>query len=446
SYTYDNNGNMIERVEDGTTWTLTYNEENRLESVSAVILSQTNEWISTYDGDGTRVKQVHKINSVVQTTNYYYMGGIYEVEDDGTTQTTTRYYGIGGKRVAMHDGTTLSYFLTDKQGSTIAVLDTGGTILSEQRYKPFGEVRDDVGTITETDFGYTGQRNIPGADLMNYNARYYSPELGRFTQPDTITPSLTNPQSLNRYAYVSNNPARYIDPSGHLQYEDLDDEGCSSTADIPEKGDRGLTPEDPGYCNLHSETQFCKTEKGKEEKEKENSKKSIPPGFCSEKPWHPACHASDPAMALRIYNECPEFKNGQGFCGARAAYTTFEIGLPIGWFIGMPFFGIHIEFTQDYNGNWYFGIGPDVGQSTLIPIDIAYTWAYPGKEEDYVNIEDFIGGIGYEIGISTIIYIGGDFNWPPFKKGGGGAVEIGIATPQLGAGITLVFPITSWND
>jgi hypothetical protein len=28
-----------------------------------------------------------------------------------------------------------------------------------------------------------------------------------------------NPQALNRYAYVSNNPLRYIDPSGHLCFE-----------------------------------------------------------------------------------------------------------------------------------------------------------------------------------------------------------------------------------
>ncbi len=39
--------------------------------------------------------------------------------------------------------------------------------------------------------------------------------LGRFVQPDTIVPEPGNPQSLNRYAYVTNNPLRYTDPSGH---------------------------------------------------------------------------------------------------------------------------------------------------------------------------------------------------------------------------------------
>lgn len=34
-------------------------------------------------------------------------------------------------------------------------------------------------------------------------------------QPDSIIPDPTNPQDLNRYAYVRNNPYRYIDSNGH---------------------------------------------------------------------------------------------------------------------------------------------------------------------------------------------------------------------------------------
>lgn len=48
---------------------------------------------------------------------------------------------------------------------------------------------------------------------------YYDPELGRFIQPDTIIPDLSNPQSYNRYSYVMNNPLRYTDPSGHQEAE-----------------------------------------------------------------------------------------------------------------------------------------------------------------------------------------------------------------------------------
>ena len=34
-------------------------------------------------------------------------------------------------------------------------------------------------------------------------------------QPDTLIPDLSNPQTLNRYSYVGNNPISYNDPSGH---------------------------------------------------------------------------------------------------------------------------------------------------------------------------------------------------------------------------------------
>jgi hypothetical protein len=50
---------------------------------------------------------------------------------------------------------------------------------------------------------------------MDYRARFYSPTLGRFTQPDSIVPNPTNSQSWNRLTYVNNNPVNYNDPTGH---------------------------------------------------------------------------------------------------------------------------------------------------------------------------------------------------------------------------------------
>jgi len=57
--------------------------------------------------------------------------------------------------------------------------------------------------------------------LTFYNARYYDPGLGRFTQPDTLVPNPGDPQSLNRYSYAGNNPLRYVDPSGHFSEDEI---------------------------------------------------------------------------------------------------------------------------------------------------------------------------------------------------------------------------------
>ena len=48
-----------------------------------------------------------------------------------------------------------------------------------------------------------------------YNARFYSPSLGRFLSVDTIVSEIGNSQAYDRYAYTENNPIKYIDSSGH---------------------------------------------------------------------------------------------------------------------------------------------------------------------------------------------------------------------------------------
>ncbi len=104
------------------------------------------------------------------------MGGLYE-ETDGTA---TKYYSIAGMTVAMNDGSGMKYLLMDHFGSMAAVTNADGSVISQQRYLPFGEVRDDVQNpyASPTDFGYTGQRNLGDMGLMDYKARMYDAEIG----------------------------------------------------------------------------------------------------------------------------------------------------------------------------------------------------------------------------------------------------------------------------
>jgi len=68
------------------------------------------------------------------------------------------------------------------------------------------------------DESFTGQTTDPGLGLIDYNARHYDPQLGRFIQADPVL------AGLNRYSYVWNNPLRYTDPTGN---EPCPKSGCT---------------------------------------------------------------------------------------------------------------------------------------------------------------------------------------------------------------------------
>ncbi|MEW6085784.1 MAG: RHS repeat-associated core domain-containing protein [Chloroflexota bacterium] len=207
------------------TFKQTYNAENRISTVqklaSGTCAAPGNlsaHWAFAYDGDGTRVPTLYTpyVGGQPQTAvlTAYYMGGAYEV----TGSAIKKYYSIAGMMVAMNDGSGLQYLLTDHLGSTVAVTNSSGTLTSQQRYLPFGGARAIPNSpIAGTDFTYTGQRKLDDGmgGIMDYKARFYSPALMRFLQPDTIIPDQFNPQSWNRFGYVLNNPIRYNDPTGH---------------------------------------------------------------------------------------------------------------------------------------------------------------------------------------------------------------------------------------
>ena len=91
------------------------------------------------------------------------------------------------------------------------VLRSGAAKISETKYYPYGVVQEGG----SEKYLYTGKEMDKGTGLYYYESRYYNSKTGRFVQPDTIIPDVYNPQSLNRFTYVLNNPMRYTDPTGH---------------------------------------------------------------------------------------------------------------------------------------------------------------------------------------------------------------------------------------
>src|SRR5262245_66564191 len=79
---------------------------------------------------------------------------------------------------------------------------------------PFGEDLGGSGEGGKRKFT-TYERDGTGLDYAVN--RHYDPRQGRFNQVDPLgigASSLADPQSLNLYSYVQNNPANAVDPSG----------------------------------------------------------------------------------------------------------------------------------------------------------------------------------------------------------------------------------------
>ena len=64
--------------------------------------------------------------------------------------------------------------------------------------------------------GFTGHEHLDQVGLIHMGGRVYDPEIGRFLSPDPFVQFPASTQGFNRYAYVSNNPLSYTDPSGYF--------------------------------------------------------------------------------------------------------------------------------------------------------------------------------------------------------------------------------------
>jgi RHS repeat-associated protein len=136
-------------------------------------------------------------------------------QDEATVQvlSVVKYYAFAGQRVAMRrcgggDCRDAVYLHGDHLGSVSLATDDQGNLLSQARYTPYGQVRWNGDTVMPTKFAFTGQRQ-DGFGLMDYNARFYSPKLGRFVSADSIIPNAMSPQAFDRFAYVLNNPVHW---------------------------------------------------------------------------------------------------------------------------------------------------------------------------------------------------------------------------------------------
>jgi RHS repeat-associated protein len=135
-------------------------------------------------------------------------------ESDTSGNMQNDYIYFGGKRIAyVTSSGSEYYYLTDQIGSVRKITDASGNICFDGDYTPDGDLVTITNTCPAQPYLFAGMERDD--DQMDYSfARFYSWQVGRFMSPDPLGGDLFDPQSLNRYAYVVNNPGNLIDPFG----------------------------------------------------------------------------------------------------------------------------------------------------------------------------------------------------------------------------------------
>jgi RHS repeat-associated protein len=214
-YTYDLNGNTLTHGDGTTLTTNTWDIENRL--VQSVTDGSTT--IYRYDANGVRVSS--KTDGVetryLVDRNRPHASVVMEYDLNGNAIVDYT-YGIG--LISQHRGSATSFYHADGLGSTRLLTDSSGSVTDTYVYDAYGTLLSSSGTTTNS-YLYTGEQYDKNLGEYYLRARYYNPSEGRFTGRDPFDGMLSEPLSLNKYAYVHGNPINSTDPTGMLIEEQI---------------------------------------------------------------------------------------------------------------------------------------------------------------------------------------------------------------------------------
>ncbi len=221
TYSYDNNGNLL-TVSGGLSNTWDY--DNRL--TQSVIGSTTVNY--SYDASGQRVKYTAGTTSTIYPSKYYNI----------SSTTPTKHIYAGDTLIATIKGTGASALVysvsTDHLTGSNVITNGPGTVEELMDYYPYGDIRlDEKASTFSEQRKFAGHEYDTDTSLSYMNARYYNGKIGRFVSQDsaflligdqtfkdkykrTLEMHLSDPQALNSYSYVNNNPLRWTDPDGEI--------------------------------------------------------------------------------------------------------------------------------------------------------------------------------------------------------------------------------------
>jgi RHS repeat-associated protein len=201
SFIYDAAGRLV-KVKDAngnTLETYTYNASRRRLITQHGNESSTSRTFYVWSGDSVIAEYTEPSGAAMPkwARNYIYFGtGLLATQEPN---------GSGGELVRYHH--------PDQLGTRL-ITNNADTSYLTQSHMPFG---NSLETNSATNRVFTSYERS-GASLVDYALnRNYDSRQGRFTQVDPLgmdAVDLLNPQSLNLYSYVANDPVNSTDPSG----------------------------------------------------------------------------------------------------------------------------------------------------------------------------------------------------------------------------------------
>jgi len=225
-YAYDANGRMDLIQRDGKTLDLDHDVYDRLTAVKNLTDSTTTNYV--YDGQGRRITSTNG-GETRQFLIAPVMGGGLDSTDmmtDANGNLTANYVYAGGSSPFMKldaNGNPV-YYLSDGMGSVIGMANQSGQSVAKYDYDSFGNIRNQSGSLADTtggDFRFQGQWLESGTGIYNFRARDYDSKTGTFLSRDPVDPNEQQPEALNPYQAMYNNPYVYSDPTGMFSLAEL---------------------------------------------------------------------------------------------------------------------------------------------------------------------------------------------------------------------------------
>lgn len=246
SYGYDNNGNMTSSAfGTGTPTSMTYNNVDQLTSSTALGsptysydangnqlrgsagFSQGYNWLDQTDFIDWNGDRANRVTYAGAGQSERLSNGSTNYQNDGTgLSNSTDFHGNRTAYTNTPDGDVISenipvgqpgcmgaggaictyYYLHDGLGSTMALVDSTGTVQNRYAYDPWGNaIASGTTGSVPNDFQYAGAMLDSSTGLYKMGERYYDPSVGRFSQEDPAG---------GGYSYTGDNPINYIDGCG----------------------------------------------------------------------------------------------------------------------------------------------------------------------------------------------------------------------------------------